>query len=47
LHVGRRVRIRRADFDQLLEASVVGHPQPAAPNIRDGEVPLPRVPADG
>lgn len=29
LHVGRRVRIRRADFDALLAASVIGVPQPA------------------
>jgi excisionase family DNA binding protein len=46
LHVGRRVRIRRADFDALLEASVIGDPRPAQPNIWDGEIPLPQVPSD-
>jgi excisionase family DNA binding protein len=47
LHVGRRVRVRRADFDKLLEASVVGGPQPALPSIWDGEVPAPVVPSEG
>jgi excisionase family DNA binding protein len=44
LHIGRRVRIRRVDFNQLLEASVIANPQPAEPGIWDGEVPLPQVP---
>jgi excisionase family DNA binding protein len=44
VHIGRRVRIRRADFKALIEASVIGDPQPAAPNIWDGEIPLPHVP---
>jgi excisionase family DNA binding protein len=47
LHVGLRVRIRRADFDQLLEASVVGERQPARPSIWEGEVPAPVVPSEG
>jgi excisionase family DNA binding protein len=44
LHIGRRVRIRRADFDALLGASVIGDPQPAPPSIWDGEIPVPVVP---
>jgi excisionase family DNA binding protein len=44
LHVGRRVRIRRVDFDQLLKASVIGE-RPAAASIWDGEVPLSLVPS--
>jgi excisionase family DNA binding protein len=46
VHIGRRVRIRRADFDALLEASVIGGPQPITSSIWDGEIPLPQVPAD-
>jgi excisionase family DNA binding protein len=30
LHVGRRVRIRRIDFDQLLQATVTGAGSPPA-----------------
>ena len=41
MHIGRRVRIRRADFHALLEASVIGDRQPAAMNIWDGEIPQP------
>ena len=44
LHIGRRVRIRRVDFDALLVASVISEPQPGHPSIWDGEVPLPQVP---
>lgn len=44
LHIGRRVRVRRADFDALLEASAIGEPKPASPSIWDGEIPLPVVP---
>lgn len=32
LHVGRRVRIRRSDFDALLERSRVGPPPAAEPS---------------
>jgi excisionase family DNA binding protein len=39
LHVGRRVRIRRADLDTLLESSVIGDRQPVATIIWDGEIP--------
>ena len=46
LRVGRRVRIRRTDFDALIEGSAIGNPQSAAPSIWDGEIPLPEVPAD-
>ena len=45
VHIGRRVRIRRADFDALLEASIIGDPQPAGPSIWEGEIPLPQVPS--
>ena len=47
LHIGRRVRIRRADFDALIEASVIGDPQPALPSIWDGEIPQPKMPDGG
>ena len=47
LHVGRRVRIRRADFNALLEASVIGERQPARASISDGEVAAPLVPGEG
>jgi excisionase family DNA binding protein len=44
LHVGRRVRIRRADFDALIEDSVIrSEPQPAPPSIWDGVVAPPVV----
>jgi hypothetical protein len=43
----RRVRIRRADFDALLEASVIGAPLPAAPSIWDGDIPAPVVASEG
>jgi excisionase family DNA binding protein len=44
LHIGRRVRICRTDFDSLIEASVIGDRQPALPSIWEREVPLPQVP---
>jgi excisionase family DNA binding protein len=47
LHIGRRVRIRRVDFDALIGASVIGDPQPALPSIWDGEIPPPRMPNRG
>ena len=46
LHIGRRVRIRRADFDALIAASVIGGPPPAVASIWDGEIPLPQVPSE-
>ena len=45
LHVGRRVRIRRTDLDQLLEKSRIQPHQPepsAAPGFWDREVPEPQ-----
>jgi excisionase family DNA binding protein len=30
VHVGRRVRIKRSDFDRLLEAGYTGAPTPAS-----------------
>lgn len=39
LHIGRRVRIRRAGFDTLPESSVIGDRQLVATNIWDGEIP--------
>jgi excisionase family DNA binding protein len=54
LRVGRRVRIRRTDFDRLIEGSYVTEPAPTdsdaggavtAQAFWDGEVPAPTVPA--
>jgi excisionase family DNA binding protein len=47
LHIGRRVRIRRADFEALVEASLIGDPAPALPSIWDGEIPQPKMPGGG
>ena len=44
VHIGRRVRIRRADFHTLIEASIIGDPQPMPLSIWDGEIPQPEVP---
>jgi excisionase family DNA binding protein len=47
LHVGRRVRIRRADFDALVDQGHSGStPKPKTPavSIWDGEVPMPVIP---
>ena len=44
LHIGRRVRIRRVDFEALIEASVIGARQPALPSIWEGEIPQPTMP---
>jgi hypothetical protein len=42
-----RVRIRRADFDALIESSAMsGDRQPVPPSIWDGEIPLPQGPAE-
>ena len=48
LHVGRRVRVRRADFDALLERGRTGGPPPSGPSpaqaFWDGELfPTPRA----
>jgi excisionase family DNA binding protein len=51
LHVGRRVRVRRADFDVFLEDGYSGRRHAAeerrdhpAPSIWDGEIPMPDLP---
>jgi excisionase family DNA binding protein len=49
LHVGRRVRVKRVDFDRLVDAGYTGQsstPAPAEPtsSIWDGEIPPPQVP---
>lgn len=46
LHVGRRVRIRRSDFDALIAANVIGKPPAPSPSIWDGEIPQSVVPAN-
>jgi excisionase family DNA binding protein len=45
IHIGRRVRIRRSDFDRLIEAGYIVTAPPAedTPNIWDGDVPMPEV----
>lgn len=43
VRIGRRVRIKRSDFDALLEASYTG-PKTPKEAIRSGEVPGPAVP---
>ena len=47
LHIGRRVRIRRDDFDALLDASAIGARNAASSSIWDGEIPQPQAPDDG
>jgi Helix-turn-helix domain len=46
IHVGRRVRIKRSDFDRLVESGyrAAGQPSTAAPSIWEGDVPLPEPP---
>jgi hypothetical protein len=48
LHIGRRVRVRRADFNALIEQSAITRREPEStpPSIFDGEIPLPVVPVD-
>jgi excisionase family DNA binding protein len=48
LHIGRRVRVRRADFNALIEQSAITRHEPEStpPSIFDGEIPLPVVPED-
>ncbi len=42
IHIGRRVRIRRSDFDRLLEQSYTGAaPREGDASIWDGDVPAP------
>jgi excisionase family DNA binding protein len=44
LHVGRRVRVKRADFDQLVARGYTGSPTGPALTIWDGEIPTPGIP---
>jgi excisionase family DNA binding protein len=48
VHIGRRVRVRRADFDRMIEKSYIstGKPpgEPPRTSIWDGNVPPPMVP---
>jgi excisionase family DNA binding protein len=48
MHVGRSIRIRREDFDALIEAGYSGAQPPPPPEstIWDGVIPVPVVPAD-
>jgi excisionase family DNA binding protein len=51
LHVGRSVRVRRADFDAFLDKGYSGRRPPTKhgrttpePSIWDGEIPMPDLP---
>jgi excisionase family DNA binding protein len=47
LHIGRRVRIGRSDFDRLVGGGYSGGgavEEPASASIWDGEIPPPTVP---
>jgi excisionase family DNA binding protein len=48
VHVGRRVRIRRSDFDRLIEEGYSGSSTPpesaSGASVWDGEIPPPEVP---
>ncbi len=43
VRIGRRVRIKRSDFDQLVEQRYVSRPAPPPPSIWDGDVPYPEL----
>jgi excisionase family DNA binding protein len=47
MHVGRRVRVKRTDFDRFIEDSYIvsGRERPAtsAPNVWEGEIPPPAL----
>ena len=45
VRLGRRVRIKRSDFDQLVEQGYVSRPAPPPPSIWDGEVPDAELPS--
>jgi excisionase family DNA binding protein len=45
IRIGRRVRVKRSDFDALLEASYTRKPE-TSPGVWDGEVPAPVAPDD-
>ena len=44
VRLGRRVRIKRSDFDQFMERGYVSRPAPPPPSIWDGEVPDAELP---
>jgi excisionase family DNA binding protein len=44
VRVGRRVRIKRSDFDAVIEASYSGRAPTTETNIWHGDVPSPDVP---
>jgi excisionase family DNA binding protein len=43
IRIGRRVRVKRSDFDALLESSYTGRKQPPA-GVWGGDVPTPVAP---
>jgi excisionase family DNA binding protein len=43
IRVGRRVRVKRSDFEALLDANYTGKPRTTA-GVWDGEVPAPAAP---
>ena len=43
VRIGRRVRIKRSDFDAIVEASYSGPAQPPAISVWEGEVPRPET----
>jgi excisionase family DNA binding protein len=45
IRIGRRVRVKRSDFDALLEANYTGSKQPPA-GVWNGDVPTPVAPAE-
>jgi excisionase family DNA binding protein len=45
IRIGRRVRVKRSDFDALLEASYTGNRQPSA-GVWEGDVPAPIAPGE-
>ena len=45
IRIGRRVRIKRSDFEALLEASYTDRTQPPA-GVWDGDVPAPVAPGE-
>ncbi len=45
IRIGRRVRVKRSDFDALLGASYTGNKQPSA-GVWDGDVPAPVAPGE-
>jgi excisionase family DNA binding protein len=44
IRIGRRVRIKRSDFEARLDASYTGKAQPTSDGVWGGEVPPPEVP---